>query len=47
MGHIPVKMEVIGMTVGATNEYIKELLNKDFDYFGKSWLFFFLFAYPL
>jgi 6-phosphogluconolactonase/glucosamine-6-phosphate isomerase/deaminase len=29
MGHIPVKNEVIGMTVGATNEYIYELLNKE------------------
>jgi len=29
MGHIPVKGEVIGMTVGATNDYIKEILNRE------------------
>jgi hypothetical protein len=29
MGHIPMKGEVIGMTVGATNEFIKEMLNKE------------------
>ena len=32
MGHIPYKSEVIGMTVGATNNHIKSLLTKEPDY---------------
>ena len=32
MGHIPYKYEVIGMTVGATNDHIKSLLRKEPDY---------------
>lgn len=32
MGHIPYKYEVVGRTVGATNDYIKSLLNKEPDY---------------
>ena len=32
MGHIPYKYEVIGMTVGATNNHIKSLLTKEPDY---------------
>lgn len=28
LGHIPMKNEIIGMTVGATNEQIKSILNK-------------------
>lgn len=32
MGHIPLKNEVIGMTVGATNNYIKSSLTKEPDY---------------
>ena len=32
MGHIPMKNEVIGMTVGATNSHIKASLNKEPDY---------------
>lgn len=32
MGHIPYKFEVIGMTVGATNNHIKSLLRKEPDY---------------
>lgn len=32
MGHIPYKYEVIGMTVGATNNHIKSLLKKEPDY---------------
>lgn len=32
MGHIPYKYEVIGMTVGATNNHIKSLLQKEPDY---------------
>jgi hypothetical protein len=28
MGHIPMKNEIIGMTVGATNEQIKSILNR-------------------
>ena len=32
MGHIPMKNEVIGMTVGATNTHIKASLNKEPDY---------------
>ena len=32
MGHIPYKYEVIGMTVGATNDHIKSLLRKELDY---------------
>ena len=31
MGHIPFKYEVIGMTVGATNNYLKSNLPKDKD----------------
>lgn len=31
-GHIPLKSEVIGMTVGATNEFIKSSLTKEPDY---------------
>jgi len=29
MGHIPMKNEVIGMTVGATNDYIKSYLTRE------------------
>ena len=29
MGHIPLKNDVIGMTVGATNDYIKKTLTKE------------------
>jgi hypothetical protein len=29
MGHIPMKMEVIGLTVGATNDYIKGYLRRE------------------
>ncbi len=29
MGHIPLKNEVMGMTVGATNEHIKKILTKE------------------
>ena len=32
MGHIPYKYEVIGMTVGATNNHIKSFLRKEPDY---------------
>jgi hypothetical protein len=32
MGHIPMKNEVIGMTVGATNDYIKSYLTREPDY---------------
>ena len=32
MGHIPLKNEVIGMTVGATNKFIKSFLTKEPDY---------------
>ena len=32
MGHIPYKYEVIGMTVGATNNHIKSFLTKEPDY---------------
>ncbi len=32
MGHIPFKYEVIGMTVGATNNHIKSFLRKEQDY---------------
>jgi hypothetical protein len=32
MGHIPMKNEVIGMTVGATNEYIKSYLTREPEY---------------
>ena len=32
MGHIPYKYEVIGMTVGATNDHIKSFLRKEPDY---------------
>jgi len=32
MGHIPLKNEVIGMTVGATNDYIKSYLNREPEY---------------
>ena len=32
MGHVPYKYEVIGMTVGATNNHIKSLLTKEPDY---------------
>lgn len=32
MGHIPYKYEVVGRTVGSTNEHIKSLLNKEPDY---------------
>lgn len=32
MGHIPLKNEVIGMTVGATNNFIKSYLTKEPDY---------------
>ena len=32
MGHIPLKNEVIGMTVGATNEHIKSFLNREPEY---------------
>ena len=32
MGHIPLKNEVIGMTVGATNQFIKSSLTKEPDY---------------
>lgn len=32
MGHIPMKNEVIGMTVGATNDYIKSYLNREPNY---------------
>lgn len=32
MGHIPLKNEVIGMTVGATNNFIKSFLTKEPDY---------------
>jgi hypothetical protein len=29
LGHIPLKNETIGMTVGATNEHIKKILTKE------------------
>lgn len=29
MGHIPLKNDTIGMTVGATNDHIKKILNKE------------------
>ena len=29
MGHIPLKNEVMGMTVGATNDHIKKILTKE------------------
>lgn len=29
MGHIPMKNEVIGLTVGATNEYIKNYMERE------------------
>jgi hypothetical protein len=32
MGHIPMKNEVIGMTVGATNDYIKSYLTREPEY---------------
>ena len=32
MGHIPMKNEVIGMTVGSTNEYIKSYLTREPNY---------------
>lgn len=32
MGHIPYKYEVVGRTVGSTNDHIKSLLNKEPDY---------------
>lgn len=32
MGHIPYKNEVIGMTVGATNEHIRSYLTREPDY---------------
>lgn len=32
MGHIPMKNEVIGMTVGATNDYIKSYLTREPNY---------------
>ena len=35
MGHIPMKNEVIGLTVGATNEYIKSYMERDPAYSDK------------
>ena len=32
MGHIPMKMDVIGLTVGATNDYIKGYLRREPEY---------------
>ena len=32
MGHIPYKYEIIGMTAGATNKYIKSILTREPDY---------------
>jgi len=32
MGHIPMKNEVIGLTVGATNEYIKSYMEREPNY---------------
>jgi hypothetical protein len=35
MGHIPMKNEVIGLTVGATNEYIKSHIDREPNYTEK------------
>jgi hypothetical protein len=35
MGHIPMKNEVIGLTVGATNENIKTYMEREPNYYDK------------